>query len=344
MNELKILEIGKLTFSMKVKNPFIACMHHKDEFPPGNERMEPVRYLNERPLDADFDPNALWRMYYGDKIPGFPVHPHRGFETVTIVLKGFVDHSDGLGAAGRYGNGDVQWMTAGAGLQHAEMFPLLSETRDNPLELFQVWLNLPRRDKFSAPYYNMFWNEQIPVITAADPDNRPVEIRLIAGQYGQTESLRPNPHSWAANKDNHVNIWLLTLAPNAGFIIPKGSATLSRMVYYYEGKTLQVENRELSAGFYVELSGQEEISLKNGVRESKLLLLEGEPIDEPIVSQGPFVMNTREEIKEAYADYHRTHFGGWPWHRDDPVHPKDKGRFARYKDGRIEEPTTLGNS
>ncbi len=339
MKNPKVLETGKLGFSLKVINPFIACMHHKDQFPTGNGNMEPVYYIKGWQAGSDFNPASPWRMYHGDKLPGFPSHPHRGFETVTVVLEGFIDHSDSHGATGRYGNGDVQWMTAGEGLQHAEMFPLLSETQENPLELFQVWLNLPSKDKFVEPYYKMLWNEQIPDITETDENGRRTQNRLIAGRHGETESLLPNPNSWAANRDNHVGIQILTLEPYAHITLPKVSATLNRMLYFYEGAALQIEDEALPARSYAQLSGNECIAIQNGPQESRLLILEGEPINEPVVSYGPFVMNTQEEIAAAYNDYQRTRFGGWPWEQDDPVNPKEQGRFARYKDGSIETPT-----
>ena len=101
-------------------------------------------------------------MYFGGVGPGFPQHPHRGFETVTFVRNGAVDHSDSLGATARYGVGDVQWLTAGRGIQHAEMFPLRDRSGPNPLDLFQIWLNLPAADKMVEPYFTMFWREELP--------------------------------------------------------------------------------------------------------------------------------------------------------------------------------------
>jgi hypothetical protein len=110
----------------------------------------------------DFEGRDGWRMYHGDVVPGFPRHPHRGFETVTLARHGFIDHSDSLGATARFGQGDVQWMTAGRGVVHAEMFPLRERGRGNEAELFQIWLNLPRASKMAAPYFTMLWGPSIP--------------------------------------------------------------------------------------------------------------------------------------------------------------------------------------
>jgi len=128
-----VFNVKPLGFTWETLDPFLFCVHHLDHYPKGNEHLGPDASLAGRYLGQDFTPKDGWRMYHGETIPGFPAHPHRGFETITVVLDGFVDHSDSHGAAGRYGNGDVQWMTAGAGLQHAEMFPLLNKDEPNML-------------------------------------------------------------------------------------------------------------------------------------------------------------------------------------------------------------------
>ena len=152
-------------------------------------------------------------MYHGTKVPGFPMHPHRGFETVTIVKKGFVDHHDSVGASGRYGNGDVQWLTTGSGCQHAEMFPLVSMEEENPLELFQIWLNLQAKDKFTKPAYKMLWAEDIPEITVGDDYGPKAKVTVIAGSYNDVKGLEPNPASYASNPQGHVNILMIDMDP-----------------------------------------------------------------------------------------------------------------------------------
>lgn len=146
-----ILSVERLGFPFRTLDPFLFCVYHKDFYPAGDELMRAPR----RGDGADFTPSAPYRMYHGDRIPGFPQHPHRGFETLTATLEGIIDHTDSMGNAGRYGHGDLQWMTAGKGIVHGENFPLVNSDSPNPLRLFQIWLNLPRKDKMVEPCYVM---------------------------------------------------------------------------------------------------------------------------------------------------------------------------------------------
>src|SRR5689334_1922905 len=163
MSSSPVLDAQALGFPWATIDPFLFCVHHDDAYPRGNAQFGPDASLSGRQMGNDFAGKDGWRMYHGETVPGFPGHPHRGFETVTIVRRGFIDHSDSLGAAARFGGGgDVQWLTAGKGIVHAEMFPLLQSAAPNPLELFQIWLNLPAASKMAEPHFTMFWSEQIP--------------------------------------------------------------------------------------------------------------------------------------------------------------------------------------
>jgi hypothetical protein len=275
-------------------------------------------------------------MYHGEKIPGFPAHPHRGFETITVVLQGYVDHSDSHGASGRYGNGDVQWMTAGAGLQHSEMFPLLYKDRPNPLELFQIWLNLPKANKFSKPYYKMLWSESIPVYTEKDKNGKLTEVTVVAGKLGEVSALKPAPDSWAADPNNEVGIWLIKIEANGSWTIPAASFELNRSVYFYKGSDIHIAGVNVKPYNSVGLLADQSVIIENSNEDAFLLLLQGQPINEPVTQHGPFVMNDSLEIQQAFFDYRKTQFGGWPWKRYDNVHSPEVGRFAKYSDGREE--------
>ena len=333
MDDSSILKIKDLGFQWDTSNPFLFCVHHLDAYPRGNEEMGPETSLEGRRLGNDFEPKDGWRMYHGKKVPGFPVHPHRGFETVTIVLNGVVDHTDSMGAAGRYGHGDVQWMTAGAGMQHAEMFPLMNRDKDNPLELFQIWLNLPAADKFVEPYYKMLWSEDIPRLDIPDSEGRNTKVILVAGSVAGQEAPPPTPDSWASKKENEVAIWLIRMDANARWDLPPASADALRSLYFHKGEGIKVAGQDIASYKSVELKADRKVSLQNGPTESHLLLLQGRPINEPAVQYGPFVMNSEAEIQQAFADYRKTEFGGWPWPRPDQVHDRSQGRFAKYPDG-----------
>jgi len=331
-----VLETEPLGFQWKVLDPFLFCAHHDDPYPAGNARLGPAASLSGRNLGQDFDAANGWRMYHGQVVPGFPSHPHRGFETVTVVRRGLVDHSDSLGAAARYGHGDVQWLTAGKGIVHAEMFPLLDSAGPNPLELFQVWLNLPAVDKFAEPHFSMFWQKSIPRRVVRDAAGKATEVTVIAGKYADAVPNAPPPQSWASRAEANVAIWTLKLEPGAQFTLPPASPGSNRKLYFFRGSSLKIAGFELGAQTGAQLRADVPALLQNGATESELLLLQGKPIGEPVVQSGPFVMNTRAEIQQAYADFRATRFGGWPWQSDDPVHGQEAAHFARHPDGRTE--------
>jgi redox-sensitive bicupin YhaK (pirin superfamily) len=331
-----ITNIRPLGFNWDTSDPFIFCVHHLDHYPRGNDQLGPAASLEGRILGQDFTPKDGWRMYHGEQVPGFPAHPHRGMETVTLVLNGFVDHSDSHGSAGRYGRGDVQWMTAGAGLQHAEMFPLLNQDQPNPLELFQIWLSLPKEKKFATPHYKMLWAEDIPVHKEKDGQEKTTEVTVVAGELGDAKAPAPAPDSWAADPNNEVGIWLIKMQAHGSWTIPPASLGVDRRLYFYRGSEMKIAGMNLQPYHSVELLAEQPVILENGNEDAFLLLLQGRPINEPIVQHGPFAMNTIGEIKQAFADYRQTQFGGWPWERYDNIHGPRKERFARHSDGREE--------
>src|SRR5687767_12725622 len=163
-----VIGLTPLAFPWQTRDPFLFCVHHDDRYPLGNAQMGPAASLAGRNIGMDFEGIDGWRMYHGEIVPGFPAHPHRGFETVTVARRGYIDHSDSLGATARFGRGDVQWMTAGGGIVHSEMFPLVERSAPNPVELFQIWLNLPAADKLVEPHFTMLWGDHIPRHEARD--------------------------------------------------------------------------------------------------------------------------------------------------------------------------------
>jgi redox-sensitive bicupin YhaK (pirin superfamily) len=314
----------------------LFCVHHNDAYPAGNEQMGPATSLAGRALGQDFGGKDGWSMYHGEVVPGFPQHPHRGFETVTIVRKGYIDHSDSLGATARFGSGDVQWLTAGGGIVHSEMFPLLQQDQPNPVELFQIWLNLPSQDKLVEPHFAMLWDKEIPRRSFLDDQGRETLITVVAGKLGDAEPPSPPPHSWASRIEADVAIWSLRLAPGAVFTLPPTLESTVRTLYFFRGTSLSVAGERLSSHAAVQVQPDVQVVLENGSSESELLMLQGRPIAEPVAQHGPFVMNTRAEIQRAMQDYQQTRFGGWPWSSDDPVHGREAGRFAKHADGKIE--------
>jgi redox-sensitive bicupin YhaK (pirin superfamily) len=333
-----VLETLPLGFPWQTIDPFLFCVHHDDAYPAGNEQLGPQASLAGRNLGNDFVVKDGFRMYHGQVVPGFPQHPHRGFETVTLARRGYIDHSDSLGAAARFGRGDAQWLTAGGGIVHSEMFPLLEQSAPNPVELFQIWLNLPGEDKLTQPHFAMLWEREIPRHSFEDAAGRRVEVTTVTGELAGVRPPPPPPKSWAARPDTDVAIWCMKLEAGASWTLPKARHPEAiRTLYFFAGSSVRIDDRVLTEHSAVVVQSDVEVTLEAGKDACELLMLQGRPIGEPIAQHGPFVMNSREEIQQAFSDYQRTRFGGWPWPADDPVHARDAGRFARHFDGRHEK-------
>jgi redox-sensitive bicupin YhaK (pirin superfamily) len=273
-------------------------------------------------------------MYHGRQVPGFPQHPHRGFETVTVVRRGFIDHSDSLGATARFGHGDTQWLTAGGGIQHSEMFPLIDSEGANELELFQIWLNLPPAQKMVPPYFRMLWSEEIPTVVSEDGQT---SVDIIAGRFEHHRAPAPPPDSWAARDSSELAIWLIRLGAGARWDLPATHAGVNRMLHFFDGTEVAIDRHRIAPNTGARLRPDLATSLTNHGSPAEFLLLQGQPIGAPVFQMGPFVMNSPEEISQAVLDYRLTQFGGWPWPSTEPVHDRRAGRFAIHADGRLEE-------
>ena len=338
MSSTPVLATVPLGQQWPTLDPFLFCAHHDDAYPAGDGALGPNESTAGRPIGSDFTGQDGWSMYHGSTVPGFPRHPHRGFETITYCRSGFIDHADSMGATARFGRGDVQWMTAGGGVVHSEMFPLINTDKPNPAELFQIWLNLPAADKMVEAYFTMLWSEQIPVVDLADGGS----IRVLAGDLNEAEALAPPPNSWAARTESHLGIQHIILPADGSYTIPATAATSGRMLYFFSGDDLTVGEGEGAQQFDsdtgIQLIADVDVLIASGAEQTECLLLQATPIGEPVAQYGPFVMNTREEIQQAFEDFQRTEFGGWPWESDDPTHAAHDGRFAIHADGTKDAP------
>ena len=240
---------------------------------------------------ADFKPAAT----PGEK-RGVGAHPHRGFETVTIVYKGEVSHQDSTGSGGTIGPGDVQWMTAASGILHEEFHSPAFTQSGGPFEMVQLWVNLPARDKMSEPHYQGIVDQQIPSVALPEGAGR---VRVIAGNYGG--------HQGPAQTFTPINVWDVRLGQGkqAAFTLAAGHTAA---VVVLHGTVLV--NGEVVREAQMALLEREGKALRlEANNDASLLLLTGEPIAEPIVGHGPFVMNTHEEIATAISDFNAGRFG-----------------------------------
>jgi quercetin 2,3-dioxygenase len=228
---------------------------------------------------------------------GVGVHPHRGFETVTIVYEGEVDHRDSTGNGGHIGPGDVQWMTAASGILHEEFHSEAFTQAGGKMEMVQLWVNLPAKDKMSPPGYQTLLDAQIPAVQLAGGAGK---VRVIAGEYGGAKG--------PAKTFTPVNIWDVRLKAGAKQeFAPVEGHTLMLLV---QSGAVRINGGERAAASQLALFERDGGSVSvEAESDAKLLLLSGEPINEPVVQYGPFVMNSESEIRQAILDFNAGKFG-----------------------------------
>ena len=227
---------------------------------------------------------------------GVGQHPHRGFETVTIVYDGEVEHRDSTGNGGVIGPGDVQWMTAGSGILHEEFHSTGYGERGGPFEMVQLWVNLPAKDKMARPGYQAITDARIPVVPLAGDAGR---LRVIAGNFEGSEG--------PANTFSPMNVWDVRLNAGKAVQLPQDEGWTVQVVVL--AGTVMVNGEVLREKQAATLSTEGRAVDIEANSDAKLLLLAGEPIDEPVVGYGPFVMNSQQEIMQAIADFNGGKFG-----------------------------------
>jgi quercetin 2,3-dioxygenase len=252
------------------------------------------RVIGNRSLD-ELDPFLLldeFRSEDGaDYIGGFPDHPHRGFETVTYMLAGRMRHGDNKGHSGLLRPGSVQWMTAGSGIVHSEM----PEQEDGLMWGFQLWVNLPAADKMTAPRYQEFEPDQVPV--AELPGG--VKVRVIAGEVGNVTG----PVSGIVTAPTYLDVELPAGA-SASFELPLGQ---NAFAYPFEGEAA-IGDRVVPRGTLAVLGEGNRVALAAKAMPARVLVVAAQPLKESVVRYGPFVMNTQEQIRAAIADYQAGRF------------------------------------
>ncbi|QID17559.1 pirin family protein [Nitrogeniibacter mangrovi] len=238
---------------------------------------------------ADFPPAVRPR--------GVGEHPHRGMETVTIVYDGEVAHRDSTGGGGTIGPGDVQWMTAASGILHEEFHSPAFTGRGGRLEMVQLWVNLPARDKLAPPAYQTILAGDIPVVPLRDGAG---QLRVIAGEFGGQRG--------PARTFTPIDVWDLQLAEGRGAALTVKPGR-NVIVVVLRGTVRVNDTEPVRAGQFALLDRDGEALFLEADDAAALLVLSGEPIDEPIAGQGPFVMNTEDELRQAFADFRAGRFG-----------------------------------
>ena len=331
------LRTASMTMHWDTEDPFIFVSHHEDDYPHGNKQMAPpLNEISGRSLGRDYKKMMGFRMYNGKVVPGFPMHAHWGYETVTLAQTGYVDHSDSLGNTGRFGFGDVQWVSAPGFYEHCEMYPLVNQNERNPNDITQIMIAIPSEFKKLPEFsVNTVWKENIPVITGDG-----YEIQIICGSFGGKTAVSPSAVSWADGK-HFVRILRITLRPGGSVSIDGTPEGVNRNLYYVSGDTSAIMGEDVIWNTQMKIPAGKEITISNGKSDSVFWLLEGEPLGEKMSMFGPVLLDSDKEVRAAMQTIRKEEFEKWPWDLIDRVNPADSGRFLLRSSGEKELPPSV---
>ena len=322
------VKVSPIGMHWDTEDPFIFASHHEDDYPHGNrQQAPPLEEIRGRDLGRDYEMRFGYRMYHGKVVPGFPMHAHWGYETVTLAEKGFVDHHDTEGVQGRFGFGDVQWVSASSRYEHNEMYPLTEQEGRNPNDITQIFVNLPLELKNRENTVTTVWREEIPVV-----EGDGWTAKVICGSFGGESATSPNGLSWS-HGDNGVRIVRFVMEPGSKLGIDPAVEGASRNLYYVSGKDATVMGVPVEAENRVKILENRVVSIDNGEEPSVFWLLEGRPIGQKMASFGPVYLPTLKEVRAGLDEIRLNEYEEWPWGVIDRAQPVGTGRFIRYPGG-----------
>lgn len=310
------------------EDPFIFVSHHEDDYPPGNrQQAPPLREISGRNLGRDYQVKLGFRMYHGKVVPGFPMHAHWGYETLTVPEIGYIDHFDTERIEGRFGFGDVQWVSASSKYEHCEMYPLADQENRNPNDITQIMINLPLEMKNKGNQVTTVWKNDVPTAHGNGWD-----AEVFCGDFENASSESPNEISYA-KRTNGVRIIRITMSPGSKMTIDAAAEGATRSLYFISGKDAKVLGETVEYYNRLKFSNTKEIDIVNGEERSVFWLLEGKPIGQKMASFGPVTLGDLREVRKGLDEIRRNEFLEWPWDVIDKAQPLGTERFIRYPDG-----------
>lgn len=328
----KPFRVSGLGMHWDVEDPFLFVSHHEDDYPRGNrQQAPPLHEISGRNLGRDYQLRMGFRMYHGKVVPGFPMHAHWGYETITVATKGLVDHFDTEGIQGRFGHGDAQYVSASSKYEHCEMYPLVNQSDRNPNDITQIMVNLPLEMKNQPNEVRTVWKHEIPIATG---DGWRAEV--YCGRFGGRSFESPNRTSYA--KIGNVRILRIRMEPGSKITIDAVHEGVTRNIHYISGGGVSILGTEVPSFSRIKYPEKGEIEITNGFETSVLWLLEGMPIDQKMASFGPVTLGDLSDVREAMDQIRKNEFLEWPWDIIDKAQPLGTGRFIRYKDGTERRP------